>query len=78
MQPKQVGKIADRARSSARMRRSRRRQKAGLKANNSAPKKLKDSGCYCVICLAEVPEAEFIQRNGCCSQHTFDMECTYT
>ncbi len=35
------------------------------------------SGCYCVVCLTQVPLETFEARNGCCFEHTPDMETTY-
>ena len=37
-----------------------------------------NSGCYCVVCLAPVREDIFVQREGCCPDHKFGDECTYT
>lgn len=39
--------------------------------------KPKSSGCYCVICLCQVPKDVFVARNGCCERHTFDEPCQY-
>jgi hypothetical protein len=37
----------------------------------------KSSGCFCVICLREVPKDIFEQRNGCCADHTPDQPTEY-